>query len=103
MHAFLVVGPPVLVLLSAYCFWWTFTAESSGGGISEGEGIAANLVGGAIGLLLLTAAVLALAAVLSKDVQESVARLARRLAAVGLLLFPGWLLWTIVISVSIST
>lgn len=98
-----IATPPVLLLLSAYCFAWAFTVGPFGDDLCGDEGVAVRVVGGIIGVLLVAEAVFAVGRLLSKDPPKSIAKHTHWGTALGLILIAGWAFWAIVVSVSCTT
>jgi hypothetical protein len=104
-RAFLVVAPPVLLLLSAWCLSWAFSGldNCERACIPEAHEIVVPVTGGIVSLVLVAAAGLAVTALLSRGHQERIAKLSSRLAFVGLGLFVLWLMYATWASVSVTT
>jgi hypothetical protein len=94
---------PVLLLLGGYCFVWAFAVGPFGDDLCGDEGAAVRVVGGGLGLLLIAEAVLSVSPLLSKNQPGRIGKLKGWGTAVGVVLFAGWALWAIVVSVSCTT
>jgi hypothetical protein len=104
MRTFLVIAPPVLLLLGAWCFSFLFSFENCERAcIPEAHSIAVRVTGGILGLILVAAAGLAVTALLSHGQQERIAKLSGRLTFIGLGFFVPWVIYASWASVSVTT
>jgi hypothetical protein len=103
-RAFLVVGPPLFLVLSAWCFSFALTFENCQRAcISDGAELAVRLTSCLTGLMLVTITVLAVGAWLSKPRRERMTQLSIRIAVPGVTLFVVWFFVMISVSFSVTT
>jgi hypothetical protein len=103
-RAYLIIAPPLFLLLAAWCLSFALTFENCQRAcISEGGELALRLASCLVGLILATVAFLAVAAWLSKPRRERMTQLSIRVAGPGLALFVGWLLLAMWASFAVTT